>query len=1121
MPVQSIQAGSISTQCIGAGNQVGGSSSEEEEKREESSSEEKENQKEDSAQDTTSEEIPRLKVIFHEYEKSDTEIYLKAGTNINIEINKEEFNLKHVRVKFQSIHYDNGEEKNISSSIHREKEIIRDISQEIFKDASWQETANKHILSFSFKEEGHYRLSISTKEEGEIYRSPLITIDETAPVVEVFSCNQNPLFQKAGYDYYDTFPSYELIIAEENFDEKTFHLDSNNQNLQISSWTSYYENGIRKNRMTFTVKEDGRYDISWEAKDGSGLHKVNGECHFIIDHSQAKISISNESAKDLCFYDYKEISIFAKKSIPFCLWAEDRESGVESIIYSYWNKEGKIEENTLKNDEFSEVFSKNVSLDMEDFQGWISMRAINGRGLESEGMNSQTFLWESKDTHDKISSIHMSMPEAIYTDEESKIKYYREKPEIFMEGSDKFSGIQRSYMKASFEDNHDKEEKKYSDKKDITYDYKQKCHFSLPHMNTSNAKKAIKVAVGFVDNAGHSRKHEYDYGIVVDNKEPEVSLSYDLNQDNPYYNETRTATISVEDYNLNTESVHWKIQGPKDGYKIGKWHKDGKDYSCHVTFSGEGEYQLGFSIRDFAGNQVSFQEKESFFIDKATPDIQLWMDEEDLSHEKFYKKAKMIYVLVKDEHVKMEDIHLYSGKRRFPLKNGNIGREISGKFVENMRQNGWKIYGLNLNKDGLYQLQVSCVDQAGNPSVKVKKDPFIIDQKLPEISFEHLRERITYTDQINAKIMLDDNYLDQKECKVEVYRQDGKKAGFLDERIICTNGKGSSSFQLDDFPKKQQYDNHYLLKVTAKDLAGNEKISEIPFSVNRFGVRYDIEDQSKKYLKHYYHKEEQDITVKAYSLNPLMTDVIVTMGDGKIILLDEDSYEMESHRIKEKDEEGLELQGRFPSHITDWYETSYRLPKELFLEEGNYDITLRSREECLGEDHWFVKESENMMWTEPIQFAIDKTLPTVELGGLDKSVYTSNRHQYTITAMDNYQLKRVRIHVRKDGLDETKDYKEGDFDELHRITAELSSSAKPQIISYEAWDEAGNQVSSLHSSLEKTVLVTQEPMIREIKKRSYGILIGMLLASSALLFLTRHRFFAILKNSEKNKTNRI
>ncbi|MDO4975807.1 MAG: hypothetical protein Q4E53_00950 [Eubacteriales bacterium] len=1149
MPVQSIEANIFSSQYAGA-ERVAGDTKKEEEKKpqeatnneeekkhqktieseegkksqeatseEEQKTQETENEKEgekyqqtpeeenmDKVEDEPeAEEMPaRIKVTYHEYAKSKSELYLKAGSAIQIVFSDDNFSKDHIQVMVHFLHYD------------EEKEKVEDISKKTLKDASWQDDDTKHTLSLTFNEEGHYQFFIHTDEEGEIYQSPLLTIDETNPVVEKFSSNLNPVLQKGEYDYYDSYPTYELIIAEENFDAKSFHLDSGKQNVKTSFWTSYYEEGIRKNKMTFTVEREGRYDISWEARDGSGIHKINGSCHFIIDHSAPKISISNDSAKGLLFYNYTAFHMFSKKTIPLCLWAVDEESGVDAITYAYWNKEGKIVEKTWKNDHFSNTFSKVANLDLDDFQGWISMKAINGRGLECEEIKSPSFLWESKETHEKLSHIKLNLEKAVYTDEKEKIKYYREKPDIFVEGADEYSGIAKSYVKATFGNDDDKEEKKYSDGKEITYHYKQKYDLSFQHMNTSNEKKAIRITAGFTDNAGHSSKYDsYDYGIVVDRKNPEISVSYDQNEENSYYKETRTATVTVEDLNLNINTIDWKIEGPKNGYEIGKWHREGNHYYCHVIFSKDGKYRLGLNVSDFSGNKASFKEKESFYMDKTVPQIRLWMNVQDVCHEKYYNKGKSVYILVKDEHMDMREINVYSGKKRYPVSLVMKENTIPGGSIGIMRQAGWSVYVVNLTKDGCYQLQASCVDQAGNLSGKVRMNPFIIDQKAPIIAFEHLKAQITYSDIVNPKILMEDSYLDAKDCTVEIYRRNGIKAGFLDKRIIRTSGKTNSVFHMEDFPRKQEYDNGYLLKVIAKDLAGNQKMSEIPFYVNRFGVRYDITEESKKYLKHYYHKKEKDLTVKAYSLHPLSTDVIMTVNDGEIIVLNSKDYEKESRKIKNKDGEFSKNKKILPSNMTGWYETTYRLPKELFSEEGNYEIAFSSVEQCVGDSHGFVKESENIMWTEPIQFAIDKTPPTVEIGGLDEKIYPCNRHKYTITAMDNYRLRRVRMHVRKDGMDFVKDYKEADFDELHRITSELTSSSNYQVIGYEAWDEAGNEANILNSSLEKKVLVTEEPMVQDIKKRSFGIFFAIVLAFAGLLFLTRHRFFAILKNSEK------
>ena len=207
-----------------------------------------------------------------------------------------------------------------------------------------------------------------------------------------------------------------------------------------------------------------------------------------------------------------------------------------------------------------------------------------------------------------------------------------------------------------------------------------------------------------------------------------------------------------------------------------------------------------------------------------------------------------------------------------------------------------------------------------------------------------------------------------------------------------------------------------------------------------------------------------------------------------------------------------------------WYQTTYTIAKDVFAEEGDYSIALRSRETdgrpgrisggTSGEDGDILTESETILWTGPVEFAIDKTPPSVVIGGLDQDSYLADRKEYTITALDNMRLKKVRLSVRKEEESRGKTIllTEKDFRENHSISSELSSYEGYQILAYDAWDYAGNKRSARDGSDEKRVLVSGSPLFHFYHRHRLGLAMWLLfiyIASIPGILLTRRYFFDI------------
>ncbi|MBR5047877.1 MAG: hypothetical protein IKX76_06535, partial [Eubacterium sp.] len=594
-----------------------------------------------------------------------------------------------------------------------------------------------------------------------------------------------------------------------------------------------------------------------------------------------------------------------------------------------------------------------------------------------------------------------------------------------------------------------------------------------------------------------------------------------------YFRSTRSALVTVTDWNFNPSSVRWHILGKSGGYSIGSWHGEGKRHWCKIDFREDGRYAVGLSVSDYAGNSTAYKAGYAFTIDRTAPKLLLWMDQSDVSHKKYYSHAQIIYILVKEDNPSKDLIRLSSGKG--PRKRIFRVSSPSLPFLREYDKRGWTIYSYTAGEEGSYRLSCYCEDKAGNRSDKKILSPFVVDKTPPRIDWQNLYDGITYTGRVALRLSVCDPHLDDSQCQVNLYYGDGSKATNLEAGLVMTGTRNRiKTCYCTDFPLEKKYDNRYLLKVSACDLAGNRPADqEMVFYVDRFGARYQLSEETKECLKNYYRNQEEDIQVTVFSLHPLSTDILVNYNKEDYHALGPEDYEEKAGRLTGREDLGdVQI---LPASYAGWYRTSYKIPGHVFSEEGDYGIVLRSREmegsrqEEGKED--VLTESESILWTDPIEFAIDKTPPTVIIGGLEEDSYLADRKEYTVTALDNMRLKKVRLSVRKEEEGKGKSIllTEKDFEDNHSITSELTSCSGYQILGYDAWDYAGNKISAGEQGQEKKVLVTGSALCHYYNRYRVEIALGILILFLALIpgiLLTGKPFFAIVKNKLLSKRGR-
>mgnify|MGYP002508778628 FL=1 len=362
------------------------------------------------------------------------------------------------------------------------------------------------------------------------------------------------------------------------------------------------------------------------------------------------------------------------------------------------------------------------------------------------------------------------------------------------------------------------------------------------------------------------------------------------------------------------------------------------------------------------------------------------------------------------------------------------GKPIAGPGIGQLRQ--WEEDsfrgGVAFEKDGRYQLEVSCVDLAGNEAVLYQSEEFVIDQTPPELFFEGVEDGSANQGAVAPGLHVTDANFDSRQIGVSL--TGSNKTGTIP---AYTRGDEEEGVTLlwGDFERIPENDDLYCLKAKAGDLAGNITEKEITFSVNRFGSVYKLEEATAKLagpggLR--YTASEPELVITEYNPDFLDYYQITSSREGEITeLLKGRDYQVEEH-------------GRADT----WKTYRYRIGKENFQKEGIYLVTLYSEDRARN-------ASSNRIKEKSLEFIVDKTGPSIVVtGAKDRQRIQGRELQMGVDVRDAFALARAELYLNgqlKAAYDREELQKLGGM-----VTFRIPGAKAWQTFAVKAWDEAGN-----------------------------------------------------------------
>lgn len=514
-------------------------------------------------------------------------------------------------------------------------------------------------------------------------------------------------------------------------------------------------------------------------------------------------------------------------------------------------------------------------------------------------------------------------------------------------------------------------------------------------INITNNSNDIEVKVTLVDRASHESTKSYK--LSIDKTKPEIEITYKNNdvQNGKYYQDDRTATVTVKELNLSTpaqfnitalcdktdikpseQALAELIKKTYDKKNFEKFHKeageDGKkteyyEFIFEIPAKTQGDYEITASVTDNAGNKSDYNRVDRFSVDTTTPFITVTFDNDQSRNGNYFATKRTATITVTDR---------YFDATQSPVV---INSTDNGDKISAPSQSGWSKQNskyeqsctVDFSKDGKYSFTVDTTDLSGKQATQYTVSDFIIDNTDPTIKLYINNEEVkdgenrAYIDEVMPKVVVEDTNFSQTDTKVTitpVIAKDKTNFGY-ESTLISKKAKyeNGMTYVFNNFTgedgKERKYDNIYNLDVSTIDKSGHTtKAQRITFSVNRYGSVYICKPNR-------YYAEKPVIQVEEINVNPINfkskeTYINVISSSGKI------------QTLKSKD---LIIQKQEASN-KNWYSYLYAIPSKCFDIDDVYSIKVSSKDTAKR-----VSTNINDANKKDIMFTVDTTNPYFEV----------------------------------------------------------------------------------------------------------------------------------------------
>ncbi|MGN1139890.1 MAG: YDG domain-containing protein [Oliverpabstia sp.] len=786
----------------------------------------------------------------------------------------------------------------------------------------------------------------------------------------------------------------EYTVIEQNFENRmaadsyvgglSLHVkavDSNNNDVPADTLGSWSTNGdVHVLKVTFLTDANYTFDLTYTDKAGNQLKENCDKAYFTVDTMAPTGEIKLTSCSNVWnkIVEALTFGIFSKKTEMATVFHEnDETAGVEKI--SVLKSHDKLTITQLNQLYADGKWIDERSIVMKPNQQAIVYGRIEDKAGNYYYVSTDGFVLDDQIGKPQIDIVTPEPQNHIYN---SNVKIRIKVVDPDPTGNQDYSGLKSVYYEVRSHG-----DVTQSGNLNVTAGTaRQK---SVENVITVIAEKNnsnnVQVFVKAVDNADNISEQILD--LKIDITRPEIFVTFNNNNsiNGSYYQDTRTATVTIKERNFDPNNVQINVinaNGTKAdisgwSHSVGTGISDNTTHTAMITFSEDGEYMFSVSAADMASNKAenSYQ-SEKFTIDKTLPIINVSYDNNSAQNGRYYKEPRTAIISITEHNFRAEDVKVTVA--------ASDGLEFAAIVWSDMGDHHTTT--IKFGRDADYDFSVSYKDLAGNTAADYDADPFTIDCTKPYIEITGVKDKSANKGSVMPIIKINDANFSSKGASLDLT---GIKKGKVNiaNMIKTENTQNGKKITFQNFDSNM--DDIYILTAQSVDKAGNETTKRITFSVNRQGSSYVINDTTKRLLEEGFTNYPQDIIIQEINVDFLKYIELSYSKDGQIVKL----------------EKGKDFKEEVIGEENQWKKYTYTVFASCFDEEGEYRINISSLDEADNVNNNKVKAVN-------IDFVVDKTPPVMAISNLEnRGRYKEDSHEYTLNVKDNLSLQYVTIYL--------------------------------------------------------------------------------------------------------------
>ncbi|WP_428909692.1 Ig-like domain repeat protein [Niallia sp. Krafla_26] len=348
--------------------------------------------------------------------------------------------------------------------------------------------------------------------------------------------------------------------------------------------------------------------------------------------------------------------------------------------------------------------------------------------------------------------------------------------------------------------------------------------------------------ISYHDNAGHKAAPYQTDQFTIDKTKPEIQVSYNNNEaaNGNYYNQARTATISITEHNFDPSRIRVSGSASDNGQSVGfpglsGWSRSGDVNTATIQYTEDAHYSFDIDYTDMAGNVMDDFAMQEFVVDQTAPELEIT----GVADQSANKGDVAPVISYSDTNFNREAVSItLTGANRGPVK-------LDGAYAD--AANGgvftFKNFAEEKEIDDLYTLTATLVDHAGNETTETIRfsvnrfgSVYAFDETLGEIAGKYVQKE---RDIIVTETNVDPLNPDSISVKMTKNGTPSDLVAGTDYTVTESGGGGSWS-QYTYTVNKELFagDGKYTVALYSEDRAGNvnENIDESKKAEISFGI---------------------------------------------------------------------------------------------------------------------------------------------------------------------------------------------------------------------------------------------------------------------------------------------